>query len=69
MKKAESLQAITQLWMQLPEQDRHTLKFHTFYHDLEQNHPQLLQWKMPQGGWRDREVKSHLLSKKLMTIA
>lgn len=67
MKKAESLTAIATLWLELPESDRHTLKFDTFYHQLEVSHPELLQWKNLSGR-RDREVKAHLLNKNLMSI-
>lgn len=67
MKKAESLSAITALWLELPETDRHTLHFDAFYHQLEENHPDLLQWRILSGR-RDREVKAHLMNKKLMSI-
>lgn len=67
MKKAESLSAIVDLWMDLPESDRTTRYFHTFYRSVETDHPELLTWRLV-GGWRDKEVKSHLLSKKLMTL-
>ena len=68
MNKAESLQAITQLWIQLPEQDRTDRYFPDFYHQLESKHPELLQWKNLSGR-RDREVKAQLSARKLIKLS
>lgn len=67
MKKAESLQAITELWLQLPAAERTTLTLPTFYRQLELNHSELLQWRQLSGD-REREVKAYLLKKKLITL-
>ncbi len=67
MKKADSLKGIVEKWMELPESERTTLNFPDFYHQLETNNPELLEWRNLSGR-RDREVKAHLLNKKLMTI-
>lgn len=67
MNKAESLQAITELWLQLPEAERTTLTLPTFYRQLELNHPELLQWRQPVGD-RERELKAYLLKKKIIKL-
>ena len=67
MNKKESLQAIIQLWLAVPEQDRTDRYFPDFYHQLESKHPELLQWRNLSGR-RDREVKAQLNANNLIKL-